>query len=109
MATEMAESSRRRKKKDTKISYVRDEESDDDLLDLSFLDFEPDNFKLTSILCDDPFLNILCDDKMLENKQFEGDDETDVEDVHEEEHEHIGDEQELEVGVEYRVHDPTVK
>ncbi|CAI9267739.1 unnamed protein product [Lactuca saligna] len=114
----MAESSRRMKSKEskatkkTKLRYVRDEEeSDDDRLDLGLLDVEPDNFNPTSNLCDDPFLNILCDDKMLKNNQFEGDDEADVEDIHQEEleHEHLEDENGLEVGVEFRVHDPTVK
>lgn len=114
----MAESSRRMKSKEskatkkTKLRYVRDEEeSDDDRLDLGLLDVEPDNFNPTSNLCDDPFLNILCDDKMLKNNQFERDDEADVEDIHQEEleHEHLEDENGLEVGVEFRVHDPTVK
>ncbi|CAH1422539.1 unnamed protein product [Lactuca virosa] len=113
----MAESSRRRKSKElkttkkTRIRYVRDEESNDDLLDLGLLDVEEDNFNPTSNLCDDPFLNILCDDKMLKNNQFERDDEVDVEDIHqvEHEHEHLEDENDLEVGVEFRVHDPLVK
>ncbi|CAH1446636.1 unnamed protein product [Lactuca virosa] len=70
----MAESSRRRKSKETKtikktkLRYVRDEESDDDLLDLGFLDVEQDNFNPTSNLCDDPFLNILCDNKIINLK-----------------------------------------
>nr|KAJ0184481.1 hypothetical protein LSAT_V11C900477070 [Lactuca sativa] len=113
----MAESSRRRKSKEsktakkTKLRYVRDEEFDDDLLDLGLSDVEQDNFNPTSNLCDDHFLNILCDNKMLKNNQFEGDDEVDVKDIHqvEHEHEHLEDENELEVGVEFRVHDPTVK
>ncbi|CAI9271321.1 unnamed protein product [Lactuca saligna] len=114
----MAESSRRMKSKESKatkkikLRYVRDEEeSDDDRLDLGLLYVEPDNFNPTSNLCDDLFLNILCDDKMLKNNQFEGDDEADVEDIHQEEleHEHLEDENGLEVGVEFRVHDPTVK
>nr|KAJ0208753.1 hypothetical protein LSAT_V11C400198760 [Lactuca sativa] len=116
-ASFMAESSQRRKskeskmKKKTNIRYVRDEDFDDVLLDLGLLDVEPDNFNPTSNLCDNPFLNILCDDKMLKNNQFEGDDEADVEDIHQVEHEHedLEDENDLEVGVEFRVQDPTVK
>ncbi|CAH1452166.1 unnamed protein product [Lactuca virosa] len=45
--------------------YVRDEDSDDDLIDFSFLDFAPETFKPTSNMSDDPFLNILCDENML--------------------------------------------
>ncbi|CAI9300681.1 unnamed protein product [Lactuca saligna] len=114
----MAESSWRMKSKEskstkkTKLRYVRDEEeSDDDRLELGLLDVEPYNFNPTSNLCNDPFLNILCDDKMLKNNQFEGDDGADVEDIHQEEHEHehLEDENGLEVGVEFRVHDPIVK
>ncbi|CAI9281333.1 unnamed protein product [Lactuca saligna] len=113
----MAESSQRRKSRESKMTkktnvrYLRDEDSDDVLLDLGLLDVEPDNFNPTSNLCDNPFLNILCDDKMLKNNQFEGDDEVDVEDIHqvEHEHEHLEDENDLEVGVEFRVQDPTIK
>nr|KAJ0200400.1 hypothetical protein LSAT_V11C600324370 [Lactuca sativa] len=85
--------------KRTKIRYECDEESNDDLFDLGLLDVEPDNFNPRSNLCGDPFLNILWGDK------------ADVDDIHREEHEHehLEDENELEVGVEFRVHDPTVK
>ncbi|CAI9284709.1 unnamed protein product [Lactuca saligna] len=113
----MAESSRRMKSKSKatkkkKLRYVRDEEeSDYDRLDLGLLDVEPDNLNPISNLCDNPFLNILCDDKMLKNNQFEGGDEAEVEDIHQEEleHEHLEDENGLEVCVEFKVHDPTIK
>ncbi|CAI9273404.1 unnamed protein product [Lactuca saligna] len=98
--------------KKTKLRYIRDEEeSDDGRLELGLLDVEPDNFNPTSNLCEYPFFNILCDDKMLKNNQFEGDDEADDEHIHQEEHEHehLEDENGLEVGVESRVHDPTIK
>ena len=63
----MAESSRKNKEKLVDVEYVRDEVSDDDLLDMSYLDCEPETFKPPSTMSDDPFLNILCDENILNN------------------------------------------
>ncbi|CAH1435536.1 unnamed protein product [Lactuca virosa] len=104
----MASSSETKKVKGPEKVYVRDEDSDDDLIDFSFLDFAPETFKPTSNLSDDPFLNILCDENMLRrtlDRMGDDDQEAGVKDP---EHNHIDEQNDGEVGVEYRVHDPDI-
>nr|KAJ0213488.1 hypothetical protein LSAT_V11C400185940 [Lactuca sativa] len=84
----MASSSGTKKVKGPEKVYVRDEDSDDDLIDFSFLDFAPETFKPTSNLSDEPFLNILCDENML-RRTLDGMGDDDKEG-------------------EYRVHDPDI-
>ncbi|CAI9302433.1 unnamed protein product [Lactuca saligna] len=104
----MASSSGTKKVKGPEKVYVRDEDSDDDLIDFSFLDFAPETFKPTSNLSDDPFLNILCDENMLRRiLDGLGDDDQEV-GVKDLEHDHVDDQNNGEVGVEYRVHDPDI-
>ncbi|CAI9295973.1 unnamed protein product [Lactuca saligna] len=104
----MASSSGTKKVKGPEKVYVRDEDSNDDLIDFSFLDFAPETFKPTSNLFDDPFLNMLCDENMLRRTLDEmGDDDQEV-GVKDPEHDHIDDQNDGEVGVEYRVHDPDI-
>ncbi|CAI9272396.1 unnamed protein product [Lactuca saligna] len=104
----MASSSGTKKVKGPEKVYVRDEDSDDDLIDFSFLDFAPETFKPTSNLSDDPFLNMLCDENMLRRTlDGMGDDDQEV-GVKDPEHDHIDDQNDGEVGVEYRVHDPDI-
>ncbi|XP_023738192.1 uncharacterized protein LOC111886191 [Lactuca sativa] len=104
----MASSSGTKKVKGPDKVYVRDEDSDDDLIDFSFLDFAPETFKPTSNLSDDPFLNMLCDENMLRRTlDGMGDDDQEV-GVKDPEHDHIDDQNDGEVGVEYRVHDPNI-
>ncbi|KAL4572632.1 hypothetical protein LXL04_019412 [Taraxacum kok-saghyz] len=105
----MAEFSRKNKEKLFDLEYVRDEVSDDDLLDMSFIDCEPETFKPSSTMSNDPFLNMLCDQNIF-NNTYEYTKEDNEPDVRQEvEHEHIEEENELDVGAEYKVHDPTVK
>ncbi|CAI9284732.1 unnamed protein product [Lactuca saligna] len=104
----MASSSGTKKVKGPEKVYVRDEDSDDDLIDFSFLDFAPETFKPTSNPSDDPFLNMLCDENMLRRTlDGMGDDDHEV-GVKDPEHDHIDDQNNGEVGVEYRVHDPNI-
>ncbi|CAI9274845.1 unnamed protein product [Lactuca saligna] len=104
----MASSSGTKKLKGPEKVYVRDEDSDDDLIDFSFLDFAPETFKPTSNLSDDPFLNMLCDENMLRRTlDGMGDDDHEV-GVKDPEHDHIDDQNDGEVGVEYTVHDPDI-
>ncbi|CAH1447328.1 unnamed protein product [Lactuca virosa] len=104
----MASSSGTKKVKGPEKVYVRDEDSDDDLIDFSFLDFAPETFKPTSNLSDDPFLNILCDENMLRmTLDGMGDDDQEA-GVKDPEHDHIDDQNDGEVGVKYRVHDPDI-
>ncbi|CAH1430211.1 unnamed protein product [Lactuca virosa] len=58
----MASTSKKRKEKAPDKSYIQDEESDDDMLNLILLDFELETFKPTSNESNDLFLNLLCDD-----------------------------------------------
>ncbi|CAI9262366.1 unnamed protein product [Lactuca saligna] len=106
--TKIASSSGTKKVKGNEKVYVKDEDSDDDLIDFSFLDFSPEFFKPTSNLSDDPFLNVLCDENMLRRTldgMGEDDQEAGVKDL---EHEHIDDQNDGQVGVEYMVHDPDI-
>ncbi|CAI9293687.1 unnamed protein product [Lactuca saligna] len=105
----MASSSGTKKLKGPEKVYVRDEDSDDDLIGFSFLDFAPETFKPSSNLSDDPFLNILCDEnKLRRNLDGMGDDDQDA-GVKDLEHDHIDDQNDSEVGVEYKVHDPDIQ
>ncbi|CAH1433751.1 unnamed protein product [Lactuca virosa] len=88
--------------------YVRENDSDDDLIDFSFLYFAPETFKPSLNLSDYPFLNILCDKNELRRAlDGMGDDDKEA-DAKEPEHDHIDDKNDCEVGVEYRVHDPDI-
>ncbi|CAI9302895.1 unnamed protein product [Lactuca saligna] len=98
-------SSGTKKVKGPKMVYVRDKDSDDDLIDFSFPDFAPETFKPTSNHSDDPFLNILCDENML-RRTLDGMGDDDQEpSVKNPEHNNIDDQNDGEVGVEYMVHD----
>ncbi|CAI9296592.1 unnamed protein product [Lactuca saligna] len=88
--------------------YVKDEDSDDDLIDFRFLDFAPETFKPTSNLSDDPFLNILCDENVLRRTLDGMGDEDQEAGVKDSKLDHIDDQNDGEVGVEYRVHDPDI-
>nr|KAJ0212579.1 hypothetical protein LSAT_V11C400205570 [Lactuca sativa] len=104
----MASSSGTKKVKGLEKVYVRDEDSNDDLIDFSFLDFALETFKPTSNMSDDPFLNILCDENMLRRTvDGMGDDDQEV-GVKDPEHDHIDDQNDSEVGVEYGVRDPDI-
>nr|KAJ0192186.1 hypothetical protein LSAT_V11C800439620 [Lactuca sativa] len=75
----VASSSGTKKVKGLEKVYVRDEDSDDDLIYFSFLDFAPEIFKPTSKLSGDSFLNILFDENMLgRNLDGMGDDDHEV-------------------------------
>ncbi|CAI9293144.1 unnamed protein product [Lactuca saligna] len=84
----MASTSGTKKPKGPKLPekiYLPDSDSDEDAFDFSFLDFFEETFKAPSRLCDDQFLNLLCDEN----------------------HVHL-DEGNEDVGMEYRVHDLNV-
>ncbi|KAL4576352.1 hypothetical protein LXL04_012444 [Taraxacum kok-saghyz] len=101
----MASSSGTKKEKGPEKVYVEDSESDDDGIDLSFFDFFQETFKPTSNSCDDPFLNLLCDENLLRSgiDRMRAD-ETQSR-VKETEHPHINEVNQEQVGVEYRIHD----
>ncbi|KAL4563693.1 hypothetical protein LXL04_027738 [Taraxacum kok-saghyz] len=61
----MASSSGKKKGKGPEKVYVQDSESDGDGVDIGFVDFSEETFKPTLNSCDDPFLNLLCDESML--------------------------------------------
>ncbi|CAH1444885.1 unnamed protein product [Lactuca virosa] len=104
----MASSSGTKEVKGLEKVYVRGENSNDDLIDFSFLDFAPETFKPTSKLFDEPFLNILCDENVLK-RTLDGMGDYDNEDgVKEPNHDHIDDQNDYEVGVKYKVHDPNI-
>ena len=48
-----------------KKTYLPDTDSDDESFEFNFLDFSEETFKAPSKLCDDPFLNLLCDENIL--------------------------------------------
>ncbi|CAH1434706.1 unnamed protein product, partial [Lactuca virosa] len=57
-----------KKPKGTKLpekTYLPESDSDDEAFDFSFLDFSEETFKTPSKLCDDTFLNLLCDENIL--------------------------------------------
>nr|KAJ0220246.1 hypothetical protein LSAT_V11C200064680 [Lactuca sativa] len=71
------------------------------------LDFYEETFKAPSRLCDDQFLNLLCDENVLRRSIYGVVDDGDIPGVQQKEHAHL-DEDNEDVGVEYRVHDPNV-
>lgn len=84
-------------------------DSIDDMINLSLIDFQLKTFKPTSMLSDNPFFNILWDGNMLRNAIDRLGENDNNEHFHEQAHEHIDDENDLEVGAKYRVHDLNVK
>ncbi|CAH1450650.1 unnamed protein product [Lactuca virosa] len=105
----MAKSSSKSKEKFVDVKYVPNEDSDDDLLDMSYLDCEPETFKPQSIMPDDPFLNMLCKENIFKNTYEDIREENQLDARQEAVNEHIGEDSELDVDVEYKVHDPTIK
>lgn len=63
----MEKSSRKSKEKFADVKYVPNEDSDDDLLDISYLYSEPETFKPSSTMFDDLFLNMLCKENIFKN------------------------------------------
>ncbi|CAH1448843.1 unnamed protein product [Lactuca virosa] len=61
----MASTSGNKKPKGPEKTYLPDSDSDDEAFDFSFLDFSKETFKIPSKLCDDHFLNLLCDENIL--------------------------------------------
>ncbi|CAI9286546.1 unnamed protein product [Lactuca saligna] len=84
-----------------KKTYLPDSDSDDDAC---FLNFFEETFKDPSKLCDDPFLNLLCDENILRRSIDGIINDGDIPGVQQNEHAHL-DEDDEDVGVEYRVHD----
>nr|KAJ0191807.1 hypothetical protein LSAT_V11C800426050 [Lactuca sativa] len=110
MEFQMASTSRTKKPKGTKLrekTYLPESDSDDDAFDFSFLDFSEETFKSPSRLCDDQFLNLLYDENILRRSIDGMVDDGDIPGVQQKEHAHL-DEDNEDVGVEYRVHDPNV-
>ena len=89
-------------------TYLPDSDSDDDAFDFSFLDFSEETFKSPSRLCDDQFLNLLYDENILRRSIDGMVDDGDIPGVQQKEHAHL-DEDDENVGVEYRAHDPNVE
>ncbi|KAL4591054.1 hypothetical protein LXL04_004002 [Taraxacum kok-saghyz] len=104
----MAESPRKNKENLVDVEYARDEVSDDDLLDMSYLDCEPETLKPPSTMSDAQFFTILCDRNILNNTYEDNNEENECDIGQVVEHEHSGEENELNVGAGYKVHDPTV-
>ncbi|CAH1435250.1 unnamed protein product [Lactuca virosa] len=106
----MASTSGTKKPKRPKVpekTFLQDSDFDDEAFDFGFLDFSKETFKSPSKLCDDLFLNLLCDenilrrsiDGMVANEDNPGG----------QQHEHVHlDEDDENVGIEYTVHDPNV-
>nr|KAJ0202631.1 hypothetical protein LSAT_V11C500273190 [Lactuca sativa] len=106
----MASTSGTKKPKGPKLpekTYLPDSDSDEDAFDFSFLDFSKETFKAPSRLCDDQFLNLLCDKNILRRSIDGMVDDGDIPGVQQKEHAYL-DEDSEDVGVEYRVHDPNV-
>nr|KAJ0227058.1 hypothetical protein LSAT_V11C100029720 [Lactuca sativa] len=106
----MASTSGTKKPKGPKLpekTYLPDSDSDEDAFDFSFLDFSEETFKAPSRLCDDQLLNLLCDENVLRRSIDGMVDDGDIPGVQQKEHAHL-DEDNEDVGVEYRVHDPNV-
>ncbi|KAL4582631.1 hypothetical protein LXL04_007188 [Taraxacum kok-saghyz] len=104
----MASSSGKKKDKGPEKVYVQDSESDDDGVELSFFDFSQETFKPTLNSCDDPFLNHLCYESLLRSGIDRMRADTSQPESNETEHPHFNEVNEEHVGVEYRVHDPSM-
>ncbi|CAI9284696.1 unnamed protein product [Lactuca saligna] len=105
----MDPTSRTKKPKGTKLpekTYLPDSNSDEDAFDFSFLDFCKETFKAPSSLCDDQFLNLLCDENLLRRSIDGMVDDRDIPGFQQKDQAHL-DEDNEDVGVE-RVHDPNV-
>ncbi|KAL4566141.1 hypothetical protein LXL04_030251 [Taraxacum kok-saghyz] len=94
-------------KKDNSMG-ARSGQSDDDGIDLSFFDFSQQTFKPTLNSCDDPFLNLLCDENLLRSGIDRMRADQTQHDVKGTEHPHINEVNQEQVGVEYMIHDPTM-
>ncbi|KAL4574381.1 hypothetical protein LXL04_021210 [Taraxacum kok-saghyz] len=88
----MASSSGSKKPKRPKKQYVVDTDSDEDDIDLSFLDFSKETFVPSPNLLEDPFLNLLCDEKMLMRSIDAMRDEQNRPDVIQADHAHMDEE-----------------
>ncbi|CAI9298785.1 unnamed protein product [Lactuca saligna] len=98
----MASTSGTKKPKGPKLpekTYLPDSDSDEDAFDFSFLDFSEETFKAPSRLCDDQFLNLLCDENVLRRSIDGMVDDGDIPGVQQKEHAHL-DEDNEDVGVE---------
>lgn len=104
----MASSSGKKKGKGPEKVYVQDSESDDDGVDIGFVDFSEETFKPTLNSCDDPFLNLLCDESLLRSGIDRMKADTGEPDSKETEQPHINEVNQEHLGVEYRVHDPSM-
>ncbi|KAL4589599.1 hypothetical protein LXL04_002507 [Taraxacum kok-saghyz] len=74
--------------------YVVDSDSDEDDTDLSFLDCSKETFVPPPNLLEDPFLNLLCDEKMLLRSIDAMGDEQNRPDVNQADHAHMDEENE---------------
>ena len=92
----MASSSGSKKPKRPEKQYVVDSDSDEDEddIDKSFLDCSKETFVPPPNLLDDPFLNLLCDDKMLFRSIDAMGDEQNGPDVNQADHAHMDEENE---------------
>ncbi|KAL4579971.1 hypothetical protein LXL04_016142 [Taraxacum kok-saghyz] len=104
----MASSSGKKKDKGPENVYVQDSESDDDGVDIGFFDFSEETVKPTLNNCDDSFLNLLCDKSLLRSGIDRMRADTGEPDLKETEQPHINEVNQEQVGVEYRVHDPSM-
>ncbi|CAH1454292.1 unnamed protein product [Lactuca virosa] len=107
----MASTSGTKKPKGPKLpkkTYLPDSDSYDEAFDFSFLDFSEETFKAPPPqLCDDPFLNLLCDENILRRSTNGMVDDGYILGGQQNEHAHL-DEGDEDASVEYRVHDPNV-
>ncbi|CAH1454332.1 unnamed protein product [Lactuca virosa] len=88
----MASTSGTKKHKGPKLpekTYLPDSDSDDDAFDFRFLDFSEETFKAPSKLCDDHFLNLLCDENILRRSVDGMVDDGDICGVQQNEHAHL--------------------
>ncbi|KAL4560719.1 hypothetical protein LXL04_032873 [Taraxacum kok-saghyz] len=104
----MASSFGKKKDKGPKKVYVQDSESDEDGVDIGFFDFSEETFKPTLNSCDDPFLNLLCDESLLRSVIDRMRADTGEPDLKETEQPQINEVNQEQVGVEYRVHDSSM-
>ena len=94
----MGSSSGSKKPKKPEKQYVVDTDSDEDDIDLSFLDFSKETFVPPPNLLEDPFLNLLCDEKMLMRSINAMGDEQNGPDVNQADHAHMDEENQEQVG-----------
>ncbi|CAH1434397.1 unnamed protein product [Lactuca virosa] len=88
-------------------TYLPNSYSDDEAFDFSLLDFSKETFKAPSKLCDDPFLNLVCDENILRRSIHGMIHDGDIPGGQQNEHAHLDDD-DKDDGVEYRMRDPNV-